>query len=87
MRSFAFSSETLDPDLFLKILAPCWSVGIGAVSKAINAYFVVSLALPLVSFVVPICQNFMAFNHQGHQGMHKGQKGNFGTAPMGMRKA
>jgi hypothetical protein len=80
MRSFAFSSETLDPDLFLKILAPCWSVGIGAVSKAINAYFV-------VSFVVPICQNFMAFNHQGHQGMHKGQKGNFGTAPMGMRKA
>jgi hypothetical protein len=53
MRSFAFSSANLDPDLFLKILAPCWSVGIGTVSKAVNGYFVVSLVLPLVAVVVP----------------------------------
>jgi hypothetical protein len=54
----------------------------GAVSKVVNVYFVVSLVLPLVSFALPICQTFMAFNHQGHQGKPKGHKGTFDTAPI-----
>jgi hypothetical protein len=58
----------------------------GAVSKVVNVYFVVSLVLPLVSFAVPICRNFMAFNHQEQQGKPKGRKGFFDTAPRAVEK-
>ncbi len=46
----------------------------------------VSLVLPFVSFVVPLCQYFMASNHQGHEGKPKGHKGSFETVQLrGMR--